>query len=165
VYLFKRFVNGTLEGLCRLLAKSTFTVELGAMFIVVGTVFNRGLPVLKQGTPAAKTTTTTLTVAEVMGGMITANQGAAGAATYTTPTGAQLDAAMPSGFALNDSFDLILVNISAVAAETATIAGGSGVTLVGNGTVSSNNAATLQSQGTFRFRKTAAATWTIYRVS
>jgi hypothetical protein len=121
VYLFKRFFNGTLEGICRLAAKSTFNVDLGAMFVVSGTIFNRGLIVLKQGTPAAKTTSATLTAAEVTGGIITANQGGGAAATYTTPTATQIEAAMPTGFALNDSFDLALVNISTAAAETATI--------------------------------------------
>lgn len=165
MYLFKRFVNGTLEGVCRLLAKSTFNVELGAMFVVAGTIFNRGLLVLKTGTPAAKTTSATLTVAEVMGGIITANQGGAGAATYTTPTATLIEAAMPVGFALNDSFDLAVVNISTVAAETATIAGGSGVTVVGNPTVAANSATTTISNGTFRFRKVSVGAWTVYRVS
>jgi hypothetical protein len=165
VYLFKRFFNGTLEGICRLAAKSTFNVDLGAMFVVSGTIFNRGLIVLKQGTPAAKTTSATLTAAEVTGGIITANQGGGAAATYTTPTATQIEAAMPTGFALNDSFDLALVNISTAAAETATIGAGSGITLVGNPTVAANSATTTISTGTFRFRKVSTGAWTVYRIS
>src|SRR5687767_14257257 len=39
----------------------------------------------RQAAPAAKTTSVTLTAAELFGGLITGNQGAAGAAAYTLP--------------------------------------------------------------------------------
>lgn len=118
----------------------------------------------KKVTVAAKTTTTTLTAAEIVGGMITANQGAAGAATYTLPTGTLLAAALPSTFAVGDSFDFTVTNISTVAAEDVTIQGGTGTTLKGSGAVASNNAATDISFATFRFVMTGTNTFDVYRV-
>lgn len=121
-------------------------------------------PVTYYGAPAAKTTSTTLTAAECLGGMITANQGAAGAATYTLPSGTLLSAAFASVPTVGDSFELTVTNISAVAAEDVTIQGGTGTTLIGNGVVASNNAATDMSAARFRFRNTGANTWDVFRV-
>ena len=120
-----------------------------------------------QAAPAAKTTSTTLTAAEVIGGLLTANQGAAGAAAYTMPLGTSLETALLAlkpNLALDDSFDFSLVNISTDAAEDATIAANTGVTVVGNMVVASNAAATDQSVGLFRVRRTAADTYVVYRI-
>lgn len=114
---------------------------------------------------AAKTTTTTLTAAEVVGGLITANQAGGASATYTLPTGALLQAALPAGFATGDSFLFSVTNVSTVAAEDATIQGGTGTTLKGNGVVASNAAATDESAATFRFIKTGDETFDVYRIS
>lgn len=119
---------------------------------------------LKPASVAAKTTTTTLTAAEVVGGMITANQGAAGAATYTLPTGTLLAAAI-DGLYVGASFDLTVTNISTNAAEDVTIAGGTGTTLVGSGVVASNAAATDRSAAIFRFVYTAENTFSVYRIA
>jgi len=123
-----------------------------------------GVIARKQGAPAALTTTATLTAAQMLGGMVTASQGASGAATYTTLTGTQLDAALPSTFAVDDSFDLSIINISTDAAEDVTLAVDTGITAVGNLDVQSNDAATSKSAGLFRFRKTAANTFVVYRI-
>lgn len=120
-----------------------------------------------QAAPAAKTTSTTLTAAEVIGGLLTANQGAAGAATYTMPLGTSLETALLAlkpNLAIDDSFDFSLVNISTDAAEDATIDANTGVTVVGNMVVASNAAATDQSVGLFRVRRTAADTYVVYRI-
>lgn len=129
-----------------------------------GTSIVRGVAVLAQGTPAAKTTSVTLTAAEILTRIITGNQGAAGSAAYTLPLATSMDAAMPPGFAVGDSFDFNVINISAVAAETNVMTTNTGWTLVGNMTVRANNAATDQSQGTFRARKTGVGAWTLYRI-
>jgi hypothetical protein len=170
---WKRIYNGILKGVTRLQAGDVLLVES-----IDGNAANsraprienngqsivRGLPILAQGAPAAKTTSTTLTAAELLGKIITGNQGAAGSAAYTLPLATSLDAAMPPGFAVGDSFDFNLVNISTVAAETNVMTTNTGWTLVGNMTVSANNAVTTQSQGTFRARKTGVAAWTLYRI-
>ena len=116
-------------------------------------------------TVAAKTTTTTLTAAEVVGGLITSNQAAGGAPTYTLPTGTDLQAALPGGFATGDSFLFSVVNISTVAAEDATIQGGTDTTLVGSGFVASNAATTDKSAATFRIVKTGDHAFSVYRIS
>lgn len=117
-----------------------------------------------QGAPAAKTTTTTLTAAEVAGGLITANQGAAGTATYTFPLGTDLTTQVGSSCAVGSAFFFRAVNISTVAAEDVTFVGNTGTTLVGSGAMASNAAATDLSFATFLIRRTGTNTYSIYRV-
>jgi len=130
-----------------------------------GSFLTNGLLVRNMGAPVAKTVSATLTAAEVIGGAITSNEGAAGAPTYTLPLGVDLSAAFGSTPAVGDSFDFTVTNISTVAAEDATIAGDTGTTLRGSGVVASNAAATDKSAGTFRFRNTGAGTWDVFRIS
>lgn len=117
-----------------------------------------------QPAPAAKTTTTTLTAAELIGGLLTANQGAAGAATYTLPTGTLLQAALPADWAVGDAFTWSVVNISTNANEDVTIAPGTDHTVVGNMTVAANSGVTEQAWGTFLTRKSANNTFVTYRI-
>lgn len=133
----------------------------------VGAFRESGRNLRKQAAPAAKTTAVTLTAAEIMAGLLTANQGGAAAANYTLPLAADLETALLAahpGLQTDDSFDFTLVNISTVAAEDITIVTNTGWTLVGNMVVASNAAATDQSWGTFRARRTAANTYSLYRV-
>jgi hypothetical protein len=77
--------------------------------------------------------------------------------TATPPTGTVLDAA--TTLAVNESFDFSVINTGASNAFTISVGGGvAGCTLVGNMVVA------LSSSGRFRVRKTAAATYTIYRI-
>ena len=117
-----------------------------------------------QSTPTALTTSATLTAAQLATQLLTANQAGGATATYTLPTGTLMDAYFTNA-KVDSSFDFYLTNISAVAAEDVTIAAGTGFTVVGNMTVASNAAATDQSAGTFRARRTAANTWVLYRIS
>lgn len=153
------------EGGSITLTPGTGGATTGGTAGISGAIRLEGLRVFKQAAPAAKTTTTTLTPAEIIGSLITANQGAAGAATYTLPNGTDLQAALPSTFATDDAFEFSVVNISTVAAEDVTIAGDTGTTLVGSGAVASNAAATDKSSGLFRVRKTGNNAFSIYRVS
>ena len=139
----------------------------GKAYSNVGTVaLPSWIPVANRGTitVSAKTTSTTLTAAELLGGIITSNQGAGAGATYTLPTGVLLQAALPAGFATGDSFEFSVTNVSTVAAEDATVQGGVGTTLLGSGAVASNAAATDKSAGTFRVVKSGNETFNIYRV-
>lgn len=117
-----------------------------------------------QGAPAAKTTSTTLTAAELADQIITVNQGAGAPSALQLPTGANMDTEFDT-LVPDQSFDFSLINISAVAAETASITTNTGWTLVGNMLVAANTAITDISQGRFRARQTAAATWTLYRIA
>ncbi len=130
-----------------------------------GGVFTRGVRIIKQGTPTAKTTSATLTAAEVLTGIITGNQGAAGAASYQLPTASALQTAMPAALTDDDAFDFVVINISTVAAEDITITTNTGWTLVGSMVVESRDSDRAQSSGIFRARRTASNTFTLYRIA
>lgn len=119
-----------------------------------------------QGAPTAKTVANTMTAAELMTGIIAAVPTATGAtAAYTLPTGALLDAA--ASFAVNDSFDWVLINSALAAADTITVTAATGHTIVGNAVVQSLHASTGAIYGysaQFRTRKTAADTFVTYRI-
>lgn len=124
-----------------------------------------GLEINFQSTPAALTVSATLTAAQLLTTLLTSNQGAAGAAAYQLPTVAALVAALPADFINNQCFDFSLVNISAVAAEAASITTNTGWTLVGDMDVQANSAATTKSAGRFRVRRVSASAFTLYRLS
>lgn len=133
--------------------------------IVAGDLYSRGLPYFAQGAPTALTASATLTVAQLLTLLITDTHATGATATYTLPTGALTDAGVD--MAIGDSFDWSLINLSAAAADTVTVAAGATHTLVGLGTIPSAHATTggLSSNGaTFRTRKTAADTFVTYRV-
>jgi hypothetical protein len=122
-----------------------------------------------QAAQAAKTTSTTLTAAELLTGIITGNQGAAGAAAYTLPLATDFETALLAlspDLKNNDSFDFSVINISAVAAEDITMTTNTGWTLVGSMVLEAREATQVQmSQGLFRARRTAANTYTLYRLA
>lgn len=147
-------------------AGASITLTPGAVSTgAAGGIIQRGLTVVKQGTPTAQTTTATLTAAALLSGIITANEGATGAASYTLPTAADLQTALPSAFANNDAFDFSVINISTVAGEDATLLTAAGWTLVGSMVVESFDADRARSSGRFRARRTASNTFTLYRIA
>lgn len=95
----------------------------------------------------------TIGVNAILGG-VARFTGAAGAVTYTTPTAADLAAAMPT-MDIGDTYVFSIVN---TAAQTATIAGGTDVTAVA-GLLTLNAAS-----GMFLLEKTAAAAFNLYRI-
>lgn len=126
-----------------------------------GAVINRGtFQLRKQGVPNTATDTATLTVAQVLGGIILATP--TSAANYTLPTGAALEAALPTDIATGDSFDLTIINLGG-SGDDITILTGDGITVTGGGSVVVTVAA--PAQGTFRFRRTGSGTFQMYRVS
>ena len=161
--LLRKLTTALVEKLLTIKARGWLVVDNGA-FVAL-----RGSPVLfRQAAPTAMTTSATVASSAIISGLITANQGAAGAATYTLPTGAVFDAAVKAVLgtlmAVNDAMDFTVVNISTNSAEDVTVAGATGMTAVGNMTVASNGAVTDQAWGTFRVRKTAAETFSFYRI-
>lgn len=131
---------------------------------VDGVIIERGVKLVKQGTPAAKTTDATLTTAEVLSGIITVNQGGSGTSSLTLPLATDMDTAFPDS-AAGDAFDFSVINISTDAAEDATLITNTGWTLVGEMTVESNDADRAASSGRFRARKTGTGAWSIYRIA
>lgn len=117
-----------------------------------------------QAAQTAKTVSATLTAAEMLVGIITVNQGAAGASVLTLPLATAMDTALATS-AANDYFDFSVINISTVDAEDASVATNTGWTLVGNMDVHAYSAAgSLNSSGRFRARKTGTGAWTLYRI-
>lgn len=141
----------------------------GATAGVAGKIFMRDNVMFKMSAPAAKTTNATLTAAELLGGLITVNQGGAGTSTLTLPLGTDLQAALPATLAVGDCFQFSVVNISTNAAEDCIMAGNTGTTYVGKTQINSNDAVGTPSAATFVVRTTGvgagAGTFSIYRVS
>jgi hypothetical protein len=109
-----------------------------------------------QGAPAniADGASMIATAAEVLTGIVTA--------TPTTTRSIQLPLAtnldLATDFAIGDSFDFSVITLAAFAL---TITVNTGVTIVG----SAATAATSGASARFRLRKTAAATYIVYRIS
>ena len=126
----------------------------------------------KHGAPnvtvTAKTTDATLTAAEILGGILTVNQGAGATSTLTLPTGALMDAAFLArypGAAVGDTFDFALINISTTDADDALLAVGDGFTIVGDASVPAKSATgSLNTSSLWRCRRAAADTWVAYRI-
>lgn len=166
--LWKQFVNVTISRTLHLKRSAKLEMEQGGAAPLKGNP-HALVTIGRQPAPAAKTTTTTLTAAELLGRLITGNQGGGAAATYTLPTGALLEVswrAQKPDLAVDDSFDFNVINISTVAAEDITIATATGWTLVGTMVVESNEATAQKGpSGQFRVRRTAENIFTLYRVA
>lgn len=132
---------------------------------VPGVVRVGGVELVTQGAPTAATVSATLTAAAILAGIITVNQGAAGASAQQLPLATAMDTALPTSVA-GDAFDFSVINISTVDAEDATLTTNTGWTLVGAMDVPAYSAAgSLNSSGRFRARKTGTGAWTLYRLS
>ena len=130
-----------------------------------GHVVAKSLLVTTQGAPATQTTTATLTAANLLSGIVTGTHAAGSTQTYTLPTGTLMDAACQ--LEANECFDWVLINLSAAAADTITVAAGADHTIVGGVIVQSQHASTgtlYGATGVFRTRKTAANTFVTYRI-
>ncbi|MFA5379102.1 MAG: hypothetical protein WC455_25325 [Dehalococcoidia bacterium] len=124
------------------------------------------LVVVDQGAPTAKTTAATLTIAELLTGILTGTHAAGATQAYTLPTGALVDAAVQLD--AGEAFDWYLINLSAAAADTITVTAGDGHTIVGNPIVQSADSTTGGIYGNsskWRTRKTAANTYVTYRLA
>lgn len=139
----------------------TNIVNTGA---VLTTPILRGTVLQAQAAATAKTVSVTLTAAEILAGIITVNQGAAGASALTLPLGTDMDLGIATA-AVNDSFNFYVINISVVAAEDATVTTNTGWTLVGGMVVESRDTDRSNSSGYFCARRTAAGLWTLYRLA
>ena len=103
-----------------------------------------------QPAESAQNTSATLTVSQLQSQIITANA----AVTLTLPTGTALET-YTTGMAVNTAFEVVFI---ATTANAITI-DANGNTTVGSLTINGNTS------GTFRFRKTSANTFTVYRTA
>lgn len=118
-------------------------------------VWTRADLLAPQGTPTAKTGDATLTIAELLTGIITATSSSAVA--LTLPTGALTDAGV--SMAIGQSFEFVVINLGSSSGAVTMTAAASGHTYVGNATQA------ISTSARYRVRKTAAATFVTYRVS
>lgn len=117
-----------------------------------------------QGAPTAKTTTSAITAAELLTGIITTT-GATAPSIHQLPTGTLLAAAI-TGIAVGDSFDWSLINTGTGATDDATITVNTDHTIIGNPTVGALTDATIISgSGRFRTRYSATNTFITYRIA
>ncbi len=116
-------------------------------------ISNGGTVLYNQPAPAAVDVTATLTVANLTAKIITSSTAAA--VTMTLPTGTLMDGGF-SGLYNNMAFKWSVINTGATNAVT--VQGGASHTLVGSGTVATNNSVRFSS------RRTGTTTWVTYRV-
>lgn len=128
-----------------------------------GTV-NANVALLNNSVPAAVTVSGLLTAAQLLAGIITITQGGGAPSAQQLPTGAALQAALPANFAINDTFDLSVINASVVDAEDATVTTNTGMTLVGSMDFPAHSGPTIPSSGILRFQSNAPNTFSVYRV-
>lgn len=129
-----------------------------------GRIVKRSLELHNQPAPAAKTTSVTLTAAEVINGIITVNEGATATSELTLPLASGLDTVLTVA-ENNDAFNFSVINISTNTLENATVLTNTGWTLVGNMDIAANSAITTKSSANFKARRTGMAAWTLYRMS
>lgn len=109
--------------------------------------------------PATATVTATLTVPQVLSGILLGSPGTSAAA-YTLPTVASLEATLSSA-KIGSTFDLSVINVDGSSSGVITMTAGTGWTLVGLATV----VATAGTAQLFRARKTGDGTWSLYRIA
>ena len=112
-----------------------------------------------QNTPATATTTATLTIAQLLTGVLNGSPGSS-AASYTLPTVALTEATLTNA-KVNSSFDFSICNVDGSGSGVITVLVGTGWTIVGLATI----AATAGTTGRFRAYKTAASAWTLQRLA
>ena len=152
-------------------------VGLGKRRLIVGgdtvvTSNDGGARIGTQGAPNAQTVAATLTIANLMTGIVTGTHAAGATAAYVLPTGTLTDAGVLDNagrkLEVGDAFDWVLINLSAAAVDTITLTAGTDHTIVGNPIVQSAHSTTGGIYGNsaqFRTRKTAANTFVTYRIA
>ncbi len=112
-----------------------------------------------QAAPASLTSTATLTIAQLVTGIVLGNPGSS-AATYTLPTVALTEALLVNA-KVDSSFDFSVINVDGSGSGVITLAVGTGWTIVGLATT----AATAGTTQRYRARKTGVGAWTLYTLA
>lgn len=109
--------------------------------------------------PIAVTATKTLSVAEVLNGLILANNGVSTAQTYTLPTVTDLEATLVNSDRIGTTFVFRVVNLG-TGSGTAIIGAGTGWTITGSLTMT----IPVTTGALLVARKSGVGTWVLYRV-
>jgi hypothetical protein len=111
----------------------------------------------QQPTPTAKSASATLTIAELLTGIVTATS--ATAVAFTLPTGTLTDAGILGGaLAADRAFEWVVINLGS-SSGAVTVGAGTAHTIVGSPTVA------IGTSARFRTRKTATNTFVTYRIA
>lgn len=110
--------------------------------------------------PVSVTTAQTLTAAQVLNGLILANNGITASVNYTLPTVAALEADLINSDRVGTSFTFRLVNLG-TSSGTAVIVTNTGWTISGSLTMT----IPVTTGAVLLARKTSATGWTLYRVA
>lgn len=111
-------------------------------------------------TPVSVTASATLTPAQVLNGLILANNGVTASQTYTLPTVTDLEAVLVNSDRIGTTFSFRVVNLG-TSSGTAVIAAGTGWTVTGSLTMT----IPVTTGAMMIARKSAAGAWTLYRVA
>lgn len=136
-----------------------YATDTGQMYVGIsgGTVWYPGGSYRVQPTPTAKTADATLTIAELLTGVITVTS--ASAVALTLPTGTLTDAGAAGGtLKVDQSFEFVVINLGS-SSGAVTMTAGAGHTYVGAAVQA------ISTSARYRVRKTAANTYVTYRVS
>jgi hypothetical protein len=120
---------------------------------VTGDTMTTGVVYKDQPSHVTETAAATLTIAELLVGII---RYTGAAATLTLPTGTNIETGTPSSFPVDMSFDFSVINTGT---GTATLGTATGLTLIGS------MATAINTSTMFRVRKTATNAFTVYRIS
>ena len=116
-----------------------------------------------NATPQTATATATLTVTQIINGLLVGNPSTS-AANYTLPTAALIDATLTNA-KVGSTFDLTIVNLG-TSSGLITVVVGTGITAVGNLVIAiTGSAAGVGGAAQFKFRKTGDAAYTVYRIA
>ena len=110
--------------------------------------------------PVSITATATLTAAQLVNGLILANNGVTSAQTYTLPTVADLEAALSNTDRVGTTFQFRVVNLG-TSSGTAIIAAGTGWTVTGSLTMT----IPVTTGAMLVARKSGVGAWVLYRVA
>jgi hypothetical protein len=111
----------------------------------------------QQPAPTAKSASATLTIAELLTGIVTATS--ATAVALTLPTGTLTDAGILGGaLAVDRAFEWVVINLGS-SSGAVTVGAGTAHTIVGSATVA------IGTSARFRTRKTASNTFVTYRIA
>lgn len=122
-----------------------------------------------QKAPVTKTVANTMTIADLLNGLIVATPTATGAtAAYTLPIGTLVEAGVLPKMKADRYFDWSITNLALAAADTITITASAGHTIVGNPIVQSSHVTTGGITGNtarYRTRKVSEGVFVTYRLS
>lgn len=108
--------------------------------------------------PATFTADATVTVADILSGIISCNKGSDAATALTLPTVADLEAQLVNA-KVGSCFDVAVLNVASGSSADVTVTTNTGWTLSGLMVVQNASSAA------FRARKTGTGTWSLYAVS